>query len=354
MLGGLAVGLLLCLVLAGYALWQHLHTERLRERGRALFAELKKQEVRLAQLRRRVASSGAASLRTRLAALERQHRRQTAQYRGYVRELGVRRELSPKERVIYRVARLFGESEFGIPAGFVRKVKTTIRDYWGGPARDGFVRALRRAREQGYTELIVDTLRAHDLPPELFYLALQESRFDPEAVGPRTRWGIAKGLWQFIPKTARRYGLRLGPRVKRRVPDPKDERHDVRKATRAAADYLQAIYTTRAQASGLLVVASYNWGEHRVVEKMEALPGPQHLPEAALEGIPAEPSARTYWQFLTTYRDRMPAETKDYVLKVFAAAVIGQAPQRFGFSVENPIRRVLNARGNDGAGESAR
>jgi soluble lytic murein transglycosylase-like protein len=191
--------------------------------------------------------------------------------------------------------------------------------------------------------MIVKTLRAHGLPPELFYLALQESRFDPAAVGPRTRWGIAKGMWQFIPKTARRYGLELGPRVDQRVTDPQDERHDVKKSTQAAADYLQTIYSTRAQASGLLVVASYNWGEHRVVEKMERLPGPQHIPESAVKDIPADPSERTYWQFLTTYENRMPEETKDYVLKIFAAAVIGQDPRLFGFSFDNPLKEHLEA-----------
>jgi soluble lytic murein transglycosylase-like protein len=222
-------------------------------------------------------------------------------------------------------------------------VKDTIENYWQGPARTDLATSLRRAEAQGYTPFIVQTMREHALPPEFFYLALQESRFNTEAVGPETRWGIAKGMWQFIPTTAQQYGLRIGPRADARVVDPQDERHDFEASTRAAARYLQTIYSTKAQASGLLVIASYNWGEHRVVSKLERLPGPQGIPQGALEGIPENPEDRNYWRFLREYSERMPEETKDYVLKIFSAAVIGQNPQLFGFDFENPLQKYMEA-----------
>jgi soluble lytic murein transglycosylase-like protein len=337
----LAGALLLCVLLGGYALLQHHRTGQLRDQAQKVWAGMKQQELLMARLERRLGPRADSAVRSRLSALKQKRDRQEARYRGYVRELGLRRDLTAVEKTIYRVARLFGESEFSVPAGFVRKVKATIRDYWIGPARKGYVRAIRRAEKRGYTGLIVDSLRAHGLPPELFYLALQESRFDPRAVGPRTSSGIAKGLWQFIPETARTYGLRLGPRVQQRVYDPKDERHDVEKATGAAADYLRFLYTTRARASGLLVVASYNWGEDRVVGKVGRLPDSTSRPEPAPDRPSGDPARRNYWQFLTRYGDRMPDETRDYVLKVFSAAVIGQAPKQFGFSFENPLLEHL-------------
>jgi hypothetical protein len=62
-----------------------------------------------------------------------------------------------------------------------------------------------------------------------FYLALQESNFDIYSVGPKTYKGHAKGMWQFIPETAIKYGLRIGPLVDSGRPDPRDERHNFRK-----------------------------------------------------------------------------------------------------------------------------
>ncbi len=55
-------------------------------------------------------------------------------------------------------------------------------------------------------------LRQH-MAPQFYYLALQESDFRDEIVGPETRYGFAKGIWQFIPQTAIKYGLSIGPLV---------------------------------------------------------------------------------------------------------------------------------------------
>lgn len=338
--------LVLCLILGAYAVVQHMRNERLEDTAARVFTSLKEQEVIITQLRLTVEEQEDAALAEQLAALEKQRRALRARYKGYIQELGLYRALSPREREIYRVARIFGESEFSIPAGFVRQVKETINSFWLGPARSDFVQVIQRAEREDYTPFIVETMQAHGLPPEFFYLALQESRFNVSAIGPRTRWGIAKGMWQFIPSTGRRYGLRIGPRADLRVVDPRDERHDFEASTRAAARYLQTIYGTKAQASGLLVIASYNWGEHRVVDRMEELPGPQRIPDAALEGIPHDPDALNYWQFLTEYSNRMPAQTKEYVLKIFSAAVIGQNPRLFGFDFDNPLGPYIEAPAN--------
>jgi membrane-bound lytic murein transglycosylase D len=90
----------------------------------------------------------------------------------------------------------------------------------------------------------------------VFYLAVKKSNLDHQAVGPPTRFGIAKGMWQFIPSTVKKYGLRIGPPKDEAVLDLLDERHNFDKSTRVAASYLRDIYTTDAHPSGLLVMVS--------------------------------------------------------------------------------------------------
>jgi soluble lytic murein transglycosylase-like protein len=326
--------LVLCAGIGVWAFMQYRQNQRLERAANDIFYQLKEQDLQIARLRQVLEEREDAKLATQLTQLEKQRRKQARRYEGYVTELGLRRSLSKEEQLIYRTARIFNESEFEIPAGFIRSVREEIETYWLTPAgRRRFKDNVRRAEKNGYTAFIVRTMREHGLPPEFFYLALQESNFETTAVGPETRWGIAKGMWQFIPSTGRQYDLRIGPRADVEVVDPQDERHDFKTSTRAAARYLQDIYSELAQASGLLVMASYNWGEHRVVSKLERL----------FEGVPQNPKDRNYWRFLTEYENRMPEQTKDYVLKIFAAAVIGQNPRHFGMPIDNPLRRHIKA-----------
>jgi soluble lytic murein transglycosylase-like protein len=161
------------------------------------------------------------------------------------------------------------------------------------------------------------------MPPEFFYLAVQESRLKVEAVGPATRSGYAKGMWQIIPATAREYGLKVGPLVGQRRPDPRDDRQDFEKATRAAAQHLRLLYRTDAQASGLLVMASYNWGQGNTLRLIRSLP--------------ENPRQRNYWTFLSCFREQIPQETKGYVLSIVALAAIGENPKLFGFVFDPPL-----------------
>ena len=152
---------------------------------------------------------------------------------------------------------------------------------------------------------------------------MQESDFDPFTSGPPID-GIAKGMWQFIPETGARYGLTIGPLANVRKPDPADDRQNWQKATLAATRYIKDIYSTDAQASGLLVMASYNWGERRVIN--------------LLRSMPANPKDRNFWKVLARYRGQLPKETYDYVFYIVSAAVIGENPRLFGFSFDSPSR----------------
>ncbi len=321
-----------------------LELDGLRASAAGLFDEMRGLELRIVQIQELVEGSENRELAEQLGELQQTRQRMARRYDGYIQELGLYRDLSPREQVIYRMARVFNESEFGMPMGFVHGVEAVIRDYWQTPAGRGrFARAVRDAESKGFTLHIVRTLRRYHLPPQYFYLALQESNLNPRAVGPETRWGRAKGMWQFIPTTARMFHLDPGLYPNSSRLDPMDQRLDFHKSTDAAARYLRFIYGTLAQASGLLVMASYNWGEKRVLDKLERLADPMQAMEASvMKGIPQDPMARSYWRFLGEYRDRMPDETKDYVLKIFAAAVIGENPRLFGFDFDNPLMAHLD------------
>jgi soluble lytic murein transglycosylase-like protein len=226
--------------------------------------------------------------------------------------------MSEQDRAVFHVARLFGECEATMPKDFLKEVNKYIRR-WKSTER--LSASIRRAKENRYIDVVANQMFTRNLPPQFFYLALQESGFDSKAVGPKTRMGYAKGIWQFIPATAQEYGLKPGPLKDSADYDPQDERFNFIKATDAAARYIKRIYTTDAQASGLLVIASYNWGEGNVIKMIRQLP--------------QNPQERNFWKLLKRFK--IPQETYDYVFLIIAAAVIGENPEMFGFDFGNPF-----------------
>jgi len=327
-----------------YALFQRHRVEVLDRRAAEVFRTIKSYEVQLVSLRQLAEESGSPDLKEQLAKIDSLRHEVMADYDGYVRDRGLYRKLgSTEEQLIFRTARLFGESEFAVSGGFVQAVLEEIEGYWLSPGgRNRFQEAVQRAEQNGYTGRIIEALHRQGVAPEFFYLALQESDFKANAVGPDTRWGRAKGMWQFIPSTAERYGLDPGPLSETAQRDPADERQDFALASDAAARYLRDLHGVLTQASGLLVMAAYNWGEHRVAPRLESLPTPRAVFQAEFAEVPSDPSARNYWTFLSEYGDRMPDQTKDYVIKIFSAAVIGQDPGHFGFDFGNPLEPYVN------------
>jgi membrane-bound lytic murein transglycosylase D len=310
------------LLLAGsYAFYLHLETSKQSARAEAIFYAMKSLELDIAGIQRIVAESKNEQGIQIIDKYRGQRKEMENNYEQFLGALGLyNTKLTEHERLILRVARVFGECEINIPAGFVTEVQNYIRKW---QSSDRLEKAIRTAHEKGYREKISEALLAEGLPPQFFYLALQESNFDIYAVGPKTYKGHAKGMWQFIPETAIKYGLRVGPLVELSRPDLKDERHNFDKATNAAARYLRFIYSTHAQASGLLVMSSYNWGEEKVVK--------------LIRSMPANPKDRNFWRLLTSHRDKIPQETYDYVFYIVAAAVIGENPRLFGFRFDNPL-----------------
>jgi len=311
----IAALLIVIVAIGSYATYTSIQIRRQRAMAKDLFYAIKSLDVEISNLER--GNQNEDSI------LNYQNRRRELE-NSYDRFLDSLHIYDPKiteqQRIMLRVSRIFGECELDMPAGFEAELNRYIDD-WRSSGR--LVNALRTARANHYNESIPKELVSRGLPPQFFYLALQESNFDAMATGPVTRFGIAKGMWQFLPNTALAYGLRVGPLVELQQPDPMDERHQAAKATKAAVRYLKDLYSTDAQASGFLVMASYNWGENRV------------LP--LIRSMPPNPRDRNFWQLLSNHREQIPQETYDYVFHIVSAAVIGENPRLFGFDFDSPL-----------------
>lgn len=183
-------------------------------------------------------------------------------------------------------------------------------DFFQGPARERFGAWLQRMPR--YELMIRDRLARQGLPGDLLYLALIESGFSNSATS-RAR---AVGMWQFMPATGRAYGLRVDRWV--------DERRDPVKATDAAARHLDDL---RVRFGSLyLAAAAYNAGGGKVSRGLRRL-GDGPVDELAEEELTSDST------FFLLYDTRyLRRETKDYVPKLIAAALIAKEPERYGFS----------------------
>jgi len=275
---------------------------------------------RIRALEAKIVGQREAMSREQLLDLSNERSRFEKVYDEYLERLGVYRGKSPVEQAIMRLARRLGETDMLIPPDFQEAVLLYVED-WRRNA--GLRPALDRARNRGLAKSIREALDQFNLPRELLFIALQESAFDSRAVGPPTRFGFAKGMWQFIPPTAVQYKLDLGPLKDAAQFDPLDQRHDEIRSTHAAARYLADLYSSKAAASGLLVIASYNFGETRIIEKLDQLPN--------------DPRQRNFWNF---YRNGwVPEETRKYVMRIFSAALICDKPHLFNFNME-PVSSI--------------
>jgi len=185
----------------------------------------------------------------------------------------------------------------GIPLELNDAVRATIHLYRNG-MRDWFSGALVRGGR--YLPAIRKAFAAEGVPTELAYVALVESEFQSAAVSGAK----AKGFWQFMPATGRRFGLAQDSWV--------DERSDTEKATRAAAQYLRHLHDVFEDWN--LALAAYNAGEGRVRRAIR-----RH-------------GTNDFWE-LSRAR-ALPRETRDYVPRVQAAILMARAPHRYGFEID--------------------
>lgn len=314
---------IIAVVAAAYSIYQNIKENKQKALAENIFYNMKSLELEIEQLKQELAASGDPKIIKALQKFDERRDELQKNYDNLVDQLGTY-NLGEGDKLIIKTARVFGECELTMPRDFINEVKSYISKW---KSSDRLQKALDRAKQNGYAQVVVNYLVRQGLPPQFFYLALQESDFREQIVGPQTRYGFAKGIWQFIPATAQKYGLNIGPLVNQSVYDPGDDRFNFPKATSAASRYLKDIYNTDAQASGLLVMASYNWGEYNIID--------------LIRKIPANPKDRNFWNLLSTYRDKIPDETYNYVFYIFSAAVIGENPKLFGFNFDNPLKTAL-------------
>jgi membrane-bound lytic murein transglycosylase D len=192
------------------------------------------------------------------------------------------------------------QSEYDIPIDVNEAVVGYIRFFQSRAARSHFVKWL--GRYERYRERYRAILREEGLPEDTIFLAMIESGFGNFAYS-RAR---ASGPWQFIGPTGKSFGLKQDFWV--------DERRDPEKSARAAARYLKQLH--KQTGDWRLAWAGYNAGVGRIYKarklgyddfwKMAAVPGKKVL----------------------------RAETKGYVPKLMAAAIVTKHPEAFGFREE--------------------
>jgi len=185
--------------------------------------------------------------------------------------------------------------EFDIPIVLNDRVEYFLR-FYQTVARERFARWLKRSGR--YIPIMKEVLKEHGLPEDLVYLAMIESGFNPTARSYRQ----AVGPWQFIYSTAKKYGLRIDYWV--------DERRDPIKSTVAAAKYLKDLYDMFR--CWYLAAAGYNAGEGAVSRAMRRY------------------RTEDYWELIKY--PGLKRETKEYVPKMIAAALIAKNPERYGFA----------------------
>lgn len=177
------------------------------------------------------------------------------------------------------------------------RVRTWI-DYFTGPGRDRFGRYLQRSGR--YVPLMKEILAEHGLPEDVIYIAMIESGFTANA----RSYASAVGFWQFIGSTGRRYDLRIDPYV--------DDRIHFEKATHAAANYLADLYNMFGD--WYLAFAAYNAGEGKIGRAIDMY------------------GTKDFWQLSAPKNKYLRPETKDYVPKFIAAAIIAKNPKKYGFA----------------------
>ncbi|MGK0414356.1 MAG: membrane-bound lytic murein transglycosylase D [Polaribacter sp.] len=164
-----------------------------------------------------------------------------------------------------------------------------VNTYW----QSNGLLLLKRANK--YFPIIEPLLEKYGLPDDFKFLALAESGFIDE-----TSSAGAAGMWHFMQATGKEYGLEINSNV--------DERYDIEKSTKVAAEYLKNSKSNLG--SWTLAAAAYNAGNYGVSRRLET-------------------------QQITNYYDaKLPNETERYVFRILALKEVMNNPKKYGFVFE--------------------
>ncbi|MDQ3281716.1 MAG: transglycosylase SLT domain-containing protein [Acidobacteriota bacterium] len=203
------------------------------------------------------------------------------------------------------------EAAASIPIPEHRTINSAVR-LFSVDMKDSIQASLIRSAR--YKKLIDKALAEQNLPKGLAYLPVIESAYMPTLT---SRAG-AHGIWQFMPDTAREYGLRVDWWV--------DERADPERSTRAAAKYLKDLY--RMFDDWSLTLAAYNCGPGRVRRTL------------------SESGMSSFWELSDA--GLLPKETRGYVPTFFATLLIASQPENYGFTLGRILEhdeKIVDVRG---------
>lgn len=185
--------------------------------------------------------------------------------------------------------------DFSVPVVWNNRVMRALQYY---VSRNKATISRWQERSSPYLSFMKKMFTDNNLPPDLAYLPLIESGFNPKAYSR----ACASGIWQFIPSTGRLYGLRQNYWL--------DERRDPVRSTNAAICYLKKLYNDFGHWH--LALAAYNCGE------------------GGLQRAINKHNTNDYWQL-----SRLPAETKNYVPLYLAALTLAKNPNIFTMTETN-------------------
>ncbi len=192
-----------------------------------------------------------------------------------------------------------------IPMVMNKHIQAAIDQFTKYNEKDFFIESYKRSGK--YRPLIVSDLKAAGLPVELSWLPLIESGFKVNAFS-RAR---ALGLWQFIPSTGYKFGLKRNKYI--------DERIDPVKSTKAAIEYLKELH--KIFGDWTTALAAYNCGEGRVLRVIRS----QKI---------------NYLDNFWDLYERLPRETARYVPRFMATLHIVNNPEKYGLdsiTVDPPL-----------------
>lgn len=221
-----------------------------------------------------------------------------------------------------RATELFGDSSAMIPAPAADTAAGPVWDievlpYASTSRVDRYVRMFTGSAKERiearlnegsrYEPMIRAKMREGGLPEDLYYLALVESGFDPNAYSR----AAAVGMWQFMASTARDMGLRVDWWI--------DERRDPVKSTIAAVRFIKDL--NEQFGSLYLAAAAYDGGPGRIARGLTRYADD-------LEGTKGEDLF-----FALADKDYLRHETREYVPQLIAAALIAKEPERYGLKL---------------------
>ena len=173
-------------------------------------------------------------------------------------------------------------------------IQQYINYYQGPRGRATMESGLRRSGQ--FMRIARKIFAEEGVPLDITWLGQVESAWKTKAVS----WASASGLWQFIPSTGRRYGLRQNAYI--------DERNSIEQSTRASARYLKWL-ANRYNGNWELAIGAYNTGEGNIDRAI------------------SRAGSANFWMIYPY----IASETRNYVPNILAVILIAKNPEKYGF-----------------------